>query len=62
VRYAGLALFGVSLAKIFLCDLAELSSITRAFSFIFVGALLLAGGFFLQRLSGSIGPRAAEDG
>jgi uncharacterized membrane protein len=62
VRYAGLALFGVSLAKIFLYDLAELSSITRAFSFIFVGALLLAGGFFLQRLSGSIGPRAAEDG
>ncbi len=62
VRYAGLALFGVSLAKIFLYDLAELSSITRAFSFIFVGALLLAGGFFLQRLSGSLGPRAAEDG
>jgi uncharacterized membrane protein len=61
VRYAGLALFGVSLAKIFLYDLAELSSITRAFSFIFVGALLLAGGFFLQRLSGSMGPRPAED-
>ncbi len=62
VRYAGLALFGVSLAKIFLYDLAELSSITRAFSFIFVGALLLAGGFFLQRLSDRLGPRAAEDG
>ena len=27
-----------------------------AFSFIFVGALLLAGGFFLQRLSDRLGP------
>jgi uncharacterized membrane protein len=58
VRYAGLALFGVSLAKIFLYDLAELSSVTRAFSFIFVGALLLAGGFFLQRLGDRLGPHA----
>ena len=61
VRYAGLALFGLSLAKIFLYDLAELSSIARAFSFIFVGAVLLAGGFFLQRLSDRMGPRAADD-
>ena len=62
VRYAGLALFGISLAKIFLFDLAELSSVTRAFSFIFVGALLLAGGFFLQRLSDRLGQHAPEDG
>ena len=57
IRYGGLALFGLSLAKIFLYDLAELSSVARAFSFILVGGLLLAGGFFLQRLSGRIGPR-----
>ena len=57
IRYGGLALFGLSLAKIFLYDLAELSSVARAFSFIFVGGLLLAGGFFLQRLSDRIGPR-----
>jgi uncharacterized membrane protein len=56
LRYGGLALFGLSLAKIFLYDLAELSSVARAFSFILVGALLLAGGFFLQRLSGRLGP------
>ena len=62
VRYAGLALFGLSLAKIFLYDLAELSSIARAFSFIFVGGLLLVGGFFLQRLSDRMGPRASEEG
>ena len=59
IRYAGLALFGLSLAKIFLYDLAELSSVARAFSFILVGGLLLAGGFFLQRLSDRIGPRAS---
>ena len=53
---AGLALFGLSLAKIFLYDLSSLSSVARAFSFIFVGGLLLAGGFFLQRLSDRLGP------
>jgi uncharacterized membrane protein len=58
IRYGGLALFGLSLAKIFLYDLAELSSVARAFSFIFVGGLLLAGGFFLQRLSDRLGPRS----
>jgi len=57
VRYAGLAVFGLSLAKIFLYDLASLSSVARAFSFILVGGLLLAGGFFVQRLSDRIGPR-----
>jgi uncharacterized membrane protein len=58
LRYSGLALFGLSLAKLFLYDLASLSSVARAFSFIFVGALLLVGGFFLQRLSDRLGPRA----
>jgi uncharacterized membrane protein len=57
LRLAGFVLFGVSLAKIFLYDLSELSSVARAFSFIAVGALLLAGGFFLQRLSEHLGPR-----
>jgi hypothetical protein len=56
IRYGGLALFGLSLAKIFLYDLSSLSSIARAFSFILVGGLLLAGGFFLQRLSDRLGP------
>ena len=57
LRYGGLALFGLSLAKIFLYDLAELSSVARAFSFILVGGLLLTAGFFLQRLSDRMGPR-----
>jgi uncharacterized membrane protein len=61
LRYGGLALFGLSLAKIFLYDLAELSSLARALSFIFVGGLLLVGGFFLQRLSDQLGPRAEAE-
>jgi hypothetical protein len=56
LRYSGLVVFGLSLAKIFLFDLAELSSVARAFSFILVGGLLLAGGFFLQRLSSGLEP------
>jgi uncharacterized membrane protein len=46
----GFGLFAVSLAKIFLYDLTFLSSITRALSFLAVGAVLLLGGFFVQRL------------
>ena len=57
LRYGGLALFGLSLAKIFLYDLGTLSSVARALSFIAVGALVLAGGFFLQKLSSHMGPR-----
>jgi uncharacterized membrane protein len=51
VRLAGLGLFGVSLAKIFLYDLSELSSVARAASFIAVGGAILAGGAVLQKLS-----------
>ena len=51
LRLAGFALFGIALAKLFLYDLANLSSITRALSFLAVGAVLLLGGFFYQRLT-----------
>ena len=50
LRFGGLAVFGFALAKLFLYDLSALSSVTRALSFLAVGALMLAGGFFLQRL------------
>jgi uncharacterized membrane protein len=49
LRLAGLGIFALSLAKIFLYDLSQLSSITRALSFLAVGAVLLLGGFFYQR-------------
>ena len=50
LRIGGLALFGLSLTKLFVYDLAFLSSVARAFSFIAVGALFLVGGFFYQRM------------
>ena len=51
LRLAGFAIFGVSLAKIFLYDLSRLDSVTRALSFLAVGGVLLLAGFFYQRLS-----------
>jgi uncharacterized membrane protein len=51
LRLGGFALFAVSLGKLFLYDLSQLSSITRALSFLAVGAVLLLAGFFTQRLS-----------
>jgi uncharacterized membrane protein len=60
LQLGGFALFGVSLAKLFLYDLAQLSSITRALSFLAVGGVLLSAGFFYQRLSrGSDRPAAS---
>jgi len=51
LQVGGLVLFGISLAKLFLYDLANLSSVTRAFSFVAVGMLIMVGGFFYQRLA-----------
>ena len=50
LRYAGFILFAVTLAKIFLYDLATLSALARAASFIAVGTLLLVAGAFYQRM------------
>ena len=50
LQAVGFGLFAVSLAKIFLYDLTFLSSVTRALSFLAVGAVLLLGGFFVQKL------------
>jgi hypothetical protein len=54
LRLAGFALFGLALAKLFLYDLANLSSVTRALSFLAVGAVLLLAGFFYQRLTADL--------
>jgi uncharacterized membrane protein len=51
LRLGGLALFGISLAKLVLYDLAFLSSVARAFSFLAVGAVMVVGAFFYQRLN-----------
>jgi uncharacterized membrane protein len=50
LRLLGFGLFALALAKLFLYDLANLSSITRALSFLAVGAVLLVAGFFVQKL------------
>jgi uncharacterized membrane protein len=57
LQVGGFVLFGLSLVKLFVYDLAFLSSVARAFSFLAVGALILVAGFFYQRLAG--GPSAA---
>jgi uncharacterized membrane protein len=57
LRFGGFALFAVSLGKLFLYDLSQLSSITRALSFLAVGAVLLVAGFLTQRLSAQTGDR-----
>ncbi|HYX88123.1 MAG TPA: DUF2339 domain-containing protein, partial [Gaiellaceae bacterium] len=62
LRLTGFAIFGVSLAKIFLYDLSALSSITRALWFLAVGAVLLLGGFFYQRLSSQLEERHPAPG
>ena len=41
----------LALVKLFVYDLAFLSSVARALSFLAVGAVLIAGGFFYQRLA-----------
>jgi uncharacterized membrane protein len=61
LRLAGFALFGVTLVKIFLYDLAFLSSLTRALSFIAVGGVLLFAGFFYQRISEQLEERDHAD-
>jgi uncharacterized membrane protein len=57
LRGGGFVLFGISLGKIFLFDLPSLSSAQRALSFLAVGAVLLLGGFFYQRLSAQFDAR-----
>jgi hypothetical protein len=50
-QLAGFGLFGLALVKLFVYDLAYLSSVARALSVLAVGAVLIAGGFFYQRLA-----------
>ena len=51
LRFGGFGLFAVSLGKLFLYGLSQLSSITRALSFLAVGAVLLLAAFLTQRLT-----------
>jgi uncharacterized membrane protein len=53
-RLGGLTLLCVALGKLFLFDLSNLSSLSRALSFLVVGAALLGGGFVYQKLSADL--------
>jgi uncharacterized membrane protein len=52
-RAVGFGLFASSIVKLFVYDLPNLSSVTRALSFLGVGALLLVAGIVYQRLERS---------
>jgi uncharacterized membrane protein len=54
LRLGAFALLGVAVAKVFLLDLATLTSIYRVASFVGLGLLLLAGAFVWQRLRPAI--------
>lgn len=51
VRTGGVALLGIALAKLFLFDLSQLSSLARVASFLSVGLVLFAAAFVVQRLA-----------
>lgn len=53
LRGTGLAALGITLAKIFLFDMARLDGVIRAASFLAVGALLMAAAVIMRRLGGS---------
>ena len=48
-RYAGVALLGVTLAKLFLHDLSDLDELYRIGAFVGVAVILIAASFIYQR-------------
>ena len=50
LRFGGLVLLGLGVAKLFAYDLAELEQLYRVLSFIAVGLVLLAGAYAYQRV------------
>ncbi len=50
MRFGGLALLGLGVAKLFLYDLSELDELYRVLSFVAVGLLLLGGAYAYQRV------------
>lgn len=57
LRQGALALLALTAGKVFIYDLASLDSMARVGSLVGMGLLLLAGGFFWQRVR----PRATPD-
>ena len=57
LRYGGLVLLGLGVAKLFVYDLSELEQLYRVLSFIVVGLFLLAGAYAYQRVRSVGRPR-----
>ena len=57
IRYFAMALFGVSLLKIFLIDLARVGGIYRVIGFLVVGVILVLVSFLYQRANVSAEPK-----
>jgi len=53
LRITAMVILGVSMVKLFFFDLTRLSTITKVVVFMLVGALLLVGAYFYQRLAKS---------
>ncbi len=60
-RLAGIAVFVLTLAKVFLVDLALLETVYRIGSFLVLGILLVGASFLYQRFSSALSERVAED-
>jgi uncharacterized membrane protein len=58
MRYLAMALFGITVLKVFLVDLSSLGGIYRVLGFIGVGVVLLAVSFLYQR--GRVKPRSQQ--
>jgi uncharacterized membrane protein len=59
LRYLAMALFGITVLKVFLVDLSSLGGIYRILGFIGVGMVLLAVSFLYQR--GRVKPRSGQE-
>jgi uncharacterized membrane protein len=60
IRYFAMALFAVSLLKIFLIDLARVGGIYRVIGFLVVGVILVLVSFLYQRANVRAEPRSAD--
>jgi uncharacterized membrane protein len=62
LRIAGIALLFAALGKLFLYDLAFLTAMARAVSFIVTGSVLLVAALLLQRFSPQVKAVLGDDG
>ena len=62
IRYLAIALFGVTILKVFMVDLAALEQLYRVLSVVGLGALLLVTSYLYQRFSARVLASAGDGG